>query len=123
MEKRLKTMQDFTPTSIENVAGSFLRIRWLDGHQSAYPFAVLRRHCPCASCVDEISGRELLDPESIPGDLLALGARVVGNYAVGIAFADGHASGIYPFRLLRALCPCAICQERGAVPIQRQERP
>jgi DUF971 family protein len=29
--------------------------------------------------------------------------RLIGNYAIGIAFSDGHELGIYTFRLLRRL--------------------
>ena len=33
----------------------------------------------------------------------------VGNYALNLTWQDGHNTGIYPFRQLRALCPCAEC--------------
>ena len=40
--------------------------------------------------------------------------RLVGRYAVGIDWQDGHGS-IYPFEFLRLECPCAGCAEaRGA---------
>ena len=32
-----------------------------------------------------------------------------GNYGVSFAWRDGHDTGIYTFRYLRALCPCAEC--------------
>jgi DUF971 family protein len=34
--------------------------------------------------------------------------RLVGRYAVGVDWQDGHGS-IYPFDLLRHQCPCADC--------------
>ena len=33
----------------------------------------------------------------------------VGNYALSLTWHDGHGTGIYAFRYLRALCPCAAC--------------
>ena len=33
----------------------------------------------------------------------------VGNYALGLTWADGHSTGIYSFRLLRGICPCDDC--------------
>jgi len=33
----------------------------------------------------------------------------VGNYALSLNWADGHSTGIYSFRMLRALCPCEAC--------------
>jgi DUF971 family protein len=35
---------------------------------------------------------------------------VVGRYALSIEWSDGHDSGIYSYRTLRALCPCAVCR-------------
>jgi DUF971 family protein len=36
--------------------------------------------------------------------------RLVGRYALGIDWQDGHGS-IYPFEFLRLQCPCAACAE------------
>jgi len=33
---------------------------------------------------------------------------MVGRYALGVTWQDGHGS-IYPFALLRAVCPCGAC--------------
>jgi DUF971 family protein len=33
---------------------------------------------------------------------------LVGRYALGVTWQDGHGS-IYPFTLLRAACPCGAC--------------
>ena len=62
-----------------------------------------RLACRCAQCVDEMSGRPLLDPASVALDVKPVRIWSLGNYAVGIAFSDGHQSGIYPFATLRAL--------------------
>ena len=35
--------------------------------------------------------------------------EAVGNYAVSFTWQDGHNTGIYPYRLLRRLCPCPAC--------------
>jgi DUF971 family protein len=39
----------------------------------------------------------------------AKGIELVGQYAMSIEWSDGHSTGIYNFRDLRARCPCAIC--------------
>jgi DUF971 family protein len=47
-----------------------------------------------------------------PGALREI--RLVGRYALGVDWQDGHGS-IYPFEVLRLECPCAACAEaRGA---------
>ncbi len=80
-------------------------IRWLDGHVTSYEPRYLRLHCPCAQCVEELSGRPLLDPASVPDDVYPLEIRYVGRYALAFIWSDGHSTGIYPFELLRELCP------------------
>ena len=89
-----------------------LRIVWQDGHESSYPFRNLRLAGPCAKCRDEFTGRALLDPASVAADVTAPKAELVGNYALTFGFSDGHATGIYSFETLRALCPCSACAAR-----------
>jgi DUF971 family protein len=47
------------------------------------------------------------DPNS-PRDV-----HLVGRYALGVEWQDGHSS-IYPFDYLRGECPCGECRERAA---------
>jgi ATP-binding protein involved in chromosome partitioning len=94
------------PEKLEKVGDEKFRIRWDDGHVSEYPFRYLRQQCRCAACRDEFTGAPLLDPESVPADLKASKATLVGNYAAAFQFSDGHGSGIYTFEALRTLCPC-----------------
>lgn len=78
-----------------------LKIEWRDGLVAHYPFFYLRDACPCAGCVDEISGKKTLDPSSIPSDIHIQKAEYVGNYALRITWSDGHDTGLYSFRILR----------------------
>jgi ATP-binding protein involved in chromosome partitioning len=81
------------PTKVE--------IEWSDGHTSAYSAAQLRGLCPCAQCVNEVTGRRMIDPDAVPSDLTQSDLVMVGNYAVSMRFSDGHHTGIYTFRYLR----------------------
>lgn len=85
--------------------GARLRIRWADGEASEYPPRYLRLCCPCAGCVEEMSGRPLLDPAAVPDDVHPREIRYVGDYALRFAWSDGHATGIYPFDYLREIAP------------------
>ena len=83
-----------------------VKIRWQDAHESVYPARALRFSCPCAGCVDEVTGERRLTASMVPHDVKPLSIRLVGRYAITIEWSDGHRTGIYPFDLLRKLCPC-----------------
>jgi DUF971 family protein len=99
------------PTAIKKIGAAEIHILWSDGHASTYRASYLRRHCRCALCVDERTGRPLLAPETIPDDLTILSVELVGQYALHFQWSDGHSTGIYPFAQLRALCPCPQCAQ------------
>jgi ATP-binding protein involved in chromosome partitioning len=92
---------------------SDVRILWKDGHESIYTGYALRAGCRCAVCVDEMSGNKRLREESISRDVRPLSIDPVGRYAIRFQWSDGHSTGIYPFELLRELCPCPICAQEA----------
>lgn len=89
--------------------GSALRIEWGDGHESIYQPRDLRLSCPCAGCVDEMSGRRTLTREMVPADVYPTAIHYVGKYALQFVWSDRHDTGLYPFDLLRSLCGCEVC--------------
>jgi ATP-binding protein involved in chromosome partitioning len=91
------------PIRIEQVSPSELGITWSDGRESRYAVRGLRLACACAHCVDEWSGEPRLDVDSVPEDVRPLKIQTVGRYAIQIDWSDGHSTGIYSFRQLRAL--------------------
>lgn len=80
-----------------------LEVVWPDLGGSPIPFFELRCGCPCAVCVDEITGRPLLKPETIPADIHPRGIGFVGNYAIRVEWSDGHSTGIFTWERLRDL--------------------
>ena len=83
------------PQRIEVEDGARMTITWEDDRVDRFSAAVLRAACPCAGC------REVA---SAAPDTRIDAVRMVGNYAIGMTFGpDGHATGIYPFNLLRSL--------------------
>lgn len=90
------------PQSIEiNDKNEFL-VAW-PGVLSVIPALRLRDACPCASCIEEGTGRKILDTATIPADIRALEVKPVGSYAVQISWSDGHGSGIYSWETLRRI--------------------
>jgi ATP-binding protein involved in chromosome partitioning len=92
-----------TPKEIAQKSASELLIRWADGAESVYEVRALRLACGCAACIDEWSGKNTLDPASVPADVHPVKIESVGRYAIQIEWSDGHMTGIYPFERLRAL--------------------
>lgn len=67
------------------------------GEEQVIPPAELRKRCRCAVCVEETTGRPLLDPGSVHEDVYPTAIQPMGNYAVAISWSDGHTSSIYPY--------------------------
>ncbi|HEY2989208.1 MAG TPA: DUF971 domain-containing protein [Candidatus Binatia bacterium] len=96
------------PIEINHVKGKGLvRITWDDGHVGEYAQDYLRGYCPCASCQGHGGRIKFI---SVPDAVLAE-ISGVGNYAIQFHWQDGHATGLYTFDYLRALCPCADCKK------------
>src|SRR6056297_3937022 len=89
-------------TALDHADGA-LFLRWADGGEQNLADRDLRLACQCAQCRDEMSGERLLDPENVPLDISLTRVWSVGNYALGMAFSDGHDTGIYTFKALHAL--------------------
>jgi ATP-binding protein involved in chromosome partitioning len=107
------------PEEIVGLLRSKITIRWSGGHETVYPARDLRLACRCAMCIEETSGRPLLDPKVVPETVRAQRIELVGQYAIIIGWTDGHDTGIYSFRDLRARCPCPDCtalRAAGQVP-------
>jgi DUF971 family protein len=94
------------PLDIQQI-GNELAVKWGDGGESFILLEKLRRCCPCAGCQGEtdITG----NVHRNPGQKLSLAAfelrRIdsVGGYAIQPVWADGHATGIYPFDYLKRI--------------------
>jgi len=94
------------PVEIGRANQHDVKVTWSDGHVSVYPARDLRLKCPCAGCVDEVTGHVRLIASSIAETVRPVKIDLVGRYAISITWSDGHNTGIYSFEKLRALCPC-----------------
>lgn len=78
-------------------------VRWRDERETVFPARFLRLACPCASCIEEFTGRKLLKDSDVPEDVHPLAITPVGQYAIKVHWSDGHASGIYTWEKLDEL--------------------
>lgn len=94
------------PTGVDlDRTAQILTIEWDDGATTRFEGRTLRWACPCAECRGELGEPGKLDrAEALPAaEERADSVWLVGQYALGISFESGHATGIYTFEYLRRL--------------------
>ena len=105
-EQMMSEVNTSVPVEIGRANQHDVRIKWQDGHESVYPARELRMSCPCAGCVDEVTGQMRVIATSVPHNVHPLKIDLIGRYAISIQWSDVHSTGIYPFDYLRKRCPC-----------------
>lgn len=100
---QFKKNDEEPPEAIDVTERGELRLAWPGGRVAVVPAFAMRDACPCAGCVEEGTGRKILDPRTIPADVQVGGIDPVGNYAIKIRWSDGHDTGIYTWTYLRRL--------------------
>ena len=80
-----------------------IEFQWNDQRTDLFTFFNLRCNCQCAQCVDEVTGKRILDPESVPQDITIQEMQLVGNYSLKITWSTGHDTGLYTWDFLRKL--------------------
>ncbi len=78
-------------------------IVWTDRVQQKFDVVELRKQCPCAVCVDEMTGKRKLDVGAVSDSVRPKKVESVGRYALKIDFNDNHTTGIYSFDSLRRM--------------------
>ena len=76
------------------------------GERYLFPYRYLRLQCPCANCVEEMTGRNILKVDSVPDDIFIVDNLVIGNYAYQFLWSNADncsTTGIYTFQLLKIL--------------------
>lgn len=115
LEKPTGAKTKLEPLDIRLADDRELHIDWPDGHRGRYQPFNLRAKCPCAACVDEDSGKTILDKRTVPIDISIKTVNQVGRYALAFEFSDHHSTGIYSYEQLRGLCECTEClKKRGS---------
>jgi DUF971 family protein len=93
------------PANISAI-GNEIAIAWEDGAESYISMEKLRAASPSAENTGEqdLLGKRYggTDQKEFPG-VTVTNWRMMGSYAVQFNFSDGHATGIYPYDLLRKL--------------------
>lgn len=86
------------PKTVELKGGIELIVTWDDERRDHLSAAMLRASCPCAECRVAVPPLQTTQFEATT----ILNVAFVGGYAINLSFSpDGHATGIYPYGLLR----------------------
>lgn len=83
--------------------------------------AELRRECRCAACVEELTGKQILNPESVSDSIRPINLSPTGNYAVSVDWSDGHRS-LYPYRQIRSLLASRNSKDEEVVDVNKSEK-
>lgn len=79
------------------------RVEWDDGNVAEYAWEPMRRACPCAYCSGEgsFAGNVNAGTKFSDAQVTLKEVYPVGRYGLTPEWADGHATGIYTFKMLR----------------------
>lgn len=118
-----------TPRNIDLKKDRGLTIEWADGSTSYYSIVYLRKMSPSADARQQREEQAKNPLAVLPqktvnamnaasgggAGLVAVSAELVGQYAIKIAFSDGHDTGIYSWAYLRSIDP-ALQRPKGDTP-------
>lgn len=90
---QLTRIQPVVPQTDRNL----ILLEFDHAHQFEIRSLDLRFECPCATCVDEITGKRTLKRENLKSDVRPKSIEPVGRYAIRILWSDGHGTGMFHF--------------------------
>lgn len=90
-------------SSIKQKDNYTFSVVWSDEVSQDFRLSHLQRNCPCAACVDEATGKRLVEANAIHDNVMAISIKSVGRYAIKIQYTNGCSAGIYSFDFLRQL--------------------
>lgn len=92
------------PTEIRfNEDERLLKIEFSDDTHHDYETPILRGYCPCAHCQGHGSMPHNFNPIQHESAIIVSDVSQVGGYAICIAWADGHNTGVYSFEMLKTI--------------------
>ncbi len=91
------------PVEIGRANENDILVKWKDGTETVFPARFLRLACPCAGCIEEMTGKKILDESTVPEYVHPLSISPVGRYAIQIQWSDGHNTGLYTWERLNDL--------------------
>lgn len=92
------------PVKIKIVDKKNLLIIWDDKEEELLELKMLRKSCPCATCLAERDKQsKMYIPIFADNQITVKTINQVGKYAIQITWNDGHSTGIYEYPFLKNL--------------------
>jgi DUF971 family protein len=92
----------YEPMNIDVERDKGVTLTYVDGYVVSFDLVTLRSGCPCATCQGlRDQGEEVWPRPDSPTPLRIEDARLHGAWGLALTWNDGHATGIFPFELLR----------------------
>jgi DUF971 family protein len=92
------------PVKIRVVENKSLEITWDDNKRDLLDLKLLRKLCPCATCLAERDKQsKMYIPIFSKNQTTIKSINQVGKYAIQIIWSDGHSTGIYEYPFLKNL--------------------
>lgn len=88
------------PKEIRPENAQEIYISFNNGDAYLCDYRTLRYLCPCAVCVDEISGKRVITLDLVQPDVRVTEVQTVGRYAVKPIWSDQHSTGMYTYEYL-----------------------
>lgn len=93
-------MENRFPSRVQPSGDSRIQLEWNTGERTEIPYEELRFQCPCAGCVNELTGERMIRREDVVPGVKPLSVEAVGRYALRIQWSDGHSAGMFSFERL-----------------------
>jgi len=94
------------PIEIYQPDAATLAITWQGGSESRIATRTLRINCPCSECQSRARSATTTYVPLLTSEAATIREiNLVGSSALQIIWEDGHAIGIFPYTLIRALAP------------------
>ncbi len=92
------------PVKIKIVDKKNLLIIWNDKDEELLELKMLRKLCPCATCLAERDKQgKMYIPIFADNQITVKTITQIGKYAIQITWNDGHSTGIYEYPFLKNL--------------------
>jgi ATP-binding protein involved in chromosome partitioning len=92
--------EEKTFVEVERKDQASFQIQWANGNKTLHTYKEVQKGCPCARCIDSVTGISIVDVERLDPHVTAHQIDRIGNYGLRFQFSSGCTQGIYSWQQL-----------------------